>query len=317
MQGGDAIATATAKGGNGGNAGGFVSTTGGNGGLAIATAISAAMLGGTATATATATGGGGGAGSPPGAVGVTPGIAGAANANSFATTISGYMAIAQSTAAGSSGQAQATAQTSFSSVNSVQAIATSQVGGTASANALAQVGSTVSLPNAINPGQSFSVVNPVAVGPLTLALGSMGAGGIGGSLAYQQSASFTFNGSGAPFMIDLLGSASLGKGFDSALFQIFDNGNLMVSQSFADLASAKAFFFNKLIDIQLGAGLNNIQLAFNETMSGGEGFNFDYGTASVSATPIPSTWILMLIGLAGFGFAAYRRQRNEVPFAST
>jgi len=62
--------------------------------------------------------------------------------------------------------------------------------------------------------------------------------------------------------------------------------------------------FNKLIDIQLAAGLNNVQLAFNETMSGSEGFSFDYGTASVSATPLPPTWTMMLIGLAGFGFVA-------------
>jgi PEP-CTERM motif len=29
---------------------------------------------------------------------------------------------------------------------------------------------------------------------------------------------------------------------------------------------------------------------------------------AVSATPLPSTWTMMLIGLAGFGFVAYRRK---------
>jgi hypothetical protein len=150
-----------------------------------------------------------------------------------------------------------------------------------------------------------------------VALGSMGASGTGtSSLAYSQSASFTFNAVGSPFQLDLLGNSSLGTGFDSALLKIFDNGNLIINQSFADLAAAQAYFFNKLIDIQLGAGLHNIQLAFNETMSGGEGFGFDYAaTGGVSATPLPPSWTMVLIGLIGFGFVAYRRQRKEAAFA--
>jgi len=226
------------------------------------------------------------------------------------------MAVAQSTAAGSSGQAQATAQTNFSSVNSVQAMASSQVGGTAPVVARAQVGSGASLPSAINPGQSFSVVNPVAIGPLTLAVGSMGAGGVGGSLAYLQTASFMFNASSTPFVLDLLGNTSLGTGFDSATFQISDNGNLILSQSFANLSSAQAFFSNNnLLAIQLAGGLNNVQLALSEMMSGGEGFSFEYGTASVSATPLPPAWTMMLIGLVSFGFVAYRKAKPALQFA--
>jgi hypothetical protein len=145
----------------------------------------------------------------------------------------------------------------------------------------------------------------------------MGAGGIGGSLAYHQSANFTLNATGVPFLIDLISNTSLGTGFDSATFKVSDNGNLIINQSFANLFSAQAFFSdNNLLAIQLAGGLNNIQLAFNETMSGGEGFSFDYGTASVSATPLPPAWTMMLIGLAGFGFVAYRRQRKGTAFAS-
>ena len=45
---------------------------------------------------------------------------------------------------------------------------------------------------------------------------------------------------------------------------------------------------NRGIDIQSTAGLNNIQLAFNETMSGGEGFGFSYSTAGIAAAaPLP------------------------------
>jgi hypothetical protein len=45
---------------------------------------------------------------------------------------------------------------------------------------------------------------------------------------------------GLPFVIDLTGSNSLGAGFYSALFQILGTGNLVVNQSFANLAAAQA-----------------------------------------------------------------------------
>jgi hypothetical protein len=134
----------------------------------------------------------------------------------------------------------------------------------------------------------------------------------------SKSATFTFNAASGPFLIDSLGNTSLGKGFDSALFHIFDNGNLFESKSFSDLASAEAFFSNNnLIDIALGGGLNNIQLAFNETMSSGEGFSFNYAAAGgVSATPLPPTWTMMLVGLAGFGFVASRRKSKPALMAA-
>ncbi len=251
--GGSAVATAT--GGNGGNGGNGGS---GNGGLASATASSTAVLGGNANATATATGGNGG--SPyPSIAG-----AGAANANSFATTINGNTAQSQSTAVGSSGQAQATAQTNFGNFNSVQAVATSPVGGgTTPANAIAQAGGVISLSNAINPGQSFSVVSFFDPVSLTIALGSMGAGygGTGAPLTYQESANFIFNAIGVPLLVYLFNDASLGNGFDSAAFQIILNGIVVDSQSFTDLASAQAFFSHNLIAISLAAGPDDVQLA--------------------------------------------------------
>jgi hypothetical protein len=239
------------------------------------------------------------------------GIAGVANAASFASTINGYLATAQSTATGSSGQAQASAQTTFASVNSVQAVATGQVGGTGPTSAFAQVGGGASIPGARPAGQSFSVVNTVASVPLTLAFGSMGAGygGSGSSLTYQQSATFAFNNASGSLLIDFLGSNSLGNGFDSALFQISDNGNLIVNQSFTSLASAEAYLSTNNLINMLAGGLNNVQLSLNEIMSAGEGFSFDYAAAGgVTATPLPPAWTMMLIGLAGFGFVAHRRK---------
>jgi hypothetical protein len=51
-------------------------------------------------------------------------------------------------------------------------------------------------------------------------------------------------------------------------------------------------------------------------MSGGEGFSFDYAAGvGVSATPPPPSWTMLLIGIVGFGFVAYRRQRKDHAFA--
>lgn len=185
-------------------------------------------------------------------------------ATASASAVGSGVASANSTAMGNGGgAATATSTSSGPSGQTVVASATSAVGsGPASALTQTTFGGSVSLPNAINAGQSFSAVNAFAAGPLTLALGTMGAGGIGNSLAYQQSADFTFNSTGVPFLLALTGSSSVGSGFDSALFQVFDNGNLLIDQSFADLGSAEAFFSNKLLDICLGAGFNDLRLSF-------------------------------------------------------
>ena len=54
---------------------------------------------------------------------------------------------------------------------------------------------------------------------------------------------------------------------------------------------------------------------FNITNPGGpnlEDGRFSIGPGAVAATPLPPTWTLMLIGLAGFGFvSAYRRKSTS------
>jgi len=295
--GGPAVAVATGGNGGRGQSGGSA----GNGGVASAIATSTAMQGGTANATAAATGGN----AAPG------GIIGTANATSFAATINGNLAQAQSTASGSSGQAKATGQTNIGNL-SIQPVATSQVGGSSPAIANAQAGGSVlSPPNTINAGQSFSVASGFAAGPFTIALGSMGAGGIGTSLTYAESATFDVNvATDHPiFTFDLLDNKSLGKGFDSATFQISENGTVLENHLFTDLASAQAFFSNNLINLTLLAGLNIVQLSFNEMISGGDGFAFDY--AAIAPTP-PPTLPLFASGLVGLGLLGWRRKKKAV-----
>src|SRR3974390_3620423 len=78
---------------------------------------------------------------------------------------------------------------------------------------------------------------------------------------------------------------------------------------FTDLASAQAFFSNNIINITLLAGLNIIQLWFNEMISGGDGFAFDY--AAIAPTPLPPTLLLFATGLAGLGLLGWRRKKKQ------
>jgi hypothetical protein len=72
------------------------------------------------------------------------------------------------------------------------------------------------------------------------------------------------------------------------------------------------------------AGLNTITFdVVNYGQNGGNpsGLDVEFLTANglasnISETPLPSSWTLMLIGLAGFGFAAYRRQGRSAGLAA-
>ena len=147
---------------------------------------------------------------------------------------------------------------------------------------------------------------------MAIVSGSMGAGGIGGSLAYHASVDFTLDALDAPFMVNLLDSVSIGAGFDSATFQIVSGENVLDSQSFTDLTSADAFFSHHLLNFKLGSGLTEIALVFDAMMSGGKGFSFDYTIRGIDplATPLPPSWTTMLIGLGMFGLLGWRRKRR-------
>jgi hypothetical protein len=138
----------------------------------------------------------------------------------------------------------------------------------------------------------------------------MGAGYGGANCVYQESADFPSN--GGLFLIRMLDSSSLGIGFDTADFKILLNGIVVDSESFATLALAQTFFSTHTFGTSL-TGPTDVEIAFDETLSSGEGFGFDFTAAMTSTTPLPSTLPLFAGGLGFMGYLTRRRKKKARP----
>src|SRR5208283_2664430 len=121
-------------------------------------------------------------------------------------------------------------------------------------------------------------------------------------------------------LIDLSLLSNNGAGFVDLKFNVDVNG-IWSYNDFMSLAAAQMFFSRNTLDFgPFGPGQQSVDIFYQLTLDGaGQGFGFDYALAPTALAPIPetSTWVMMLTGFAGLGFAAFRRSlRAKATFAA-
>jgi hypothetical protein len=325
--GGKATATASGQSTGGGAVNVTASATGGSvaaGGVATAKATGQSTGSGAVNVTASATGGSGGAAGAANAyatgVAVNGNVQANASANGGAGVIAGT-AFAQSEAKSASGEALTTASAPGGRGSTPPSAVTSAAVGPGS----------VKLTPTFTGGQ---VVSDAILTPKGQYIGAMSAayGGLG-ALQYEATAAFTVP-KRETLYLNLL-SDNFGKpafDFDTLTLEVFVNGIEKCSQcTFTSLAGASKFFTADAISLGALAAGESITMDYilgykSGTLAvGGDGFGFIYDlatapiakalgldTAPPSAIPEPSTWAMMLIGLAGLGFVGLRsRARAE------
>jgi hypothetical protein len=85
-------------------------------------------------------------------------------------------------------------------------------------------------------------------------------------------------------------------------YQAFGPGASLISSG--DLSNVNGF---TVVSVS-GSGITDLQL--NNGSGGGNSWIFGVGSLSYSAVPETSTWVMMLAGFAGLGFAGYRRSKT-------
>jgi PEP-CTERM motif len=307
--GGDASASSTATTAGSGDASSSASATGGaagdiefpfgvlpSPGNATATAAASATGGGKAIATAVAVAGfpseTGGFGPPP--------ATGTANATSTAETVNGAMAKALSTinpntdeAAGTS---EATAKTSLGGV-SVQSDATNTIfPDFETVEAIAQGGSGQS---SLDQGVFFGSIStslPDKAYATTL---------IGGASNVAEALLGSGDEIFGTSILSFPGSSTFDFSFRGDLILGVIDGGADIIVNGTELFAVDGFVEDTVFD--LGSFGPNIEL----TITGGSGA-FVVG----GAVPEPSTWAMLVLGLAGLGLVGYRQRRGTEPRAA-
>jgi hypothetical protein len=308
---------------NGGAGGGILNGIYGAGGTATATASGQSTGSGAVDVTASASGGyggysigGGGAALLASATGVA--LTGNVQANASAKGGAGATpgtAVAKSDAKNSHGEAVTTAS------------APGGCAGTSpSALTLAGVGSgNVALASAFTPGQVVANAVLTPGGGAIIGVGAMSAayGGLG-PLQYVTTSGFDFTTSTSEALdLELTSDEDAGIGLDSLKVEVAVNGATRYLRTFY-LGSAETFFTNNHL-IPLGTfaaeGLS-VSITYDLTYNGGtqavvgNGFGFTYDLVDPPlSVPETSTWVMMLVGFAGFGCAGRRAWRRRVVVA--
>jgi hypothetical protein len=158
-------------------------------------------------------------------------------------------------------------------------------------------------------------------GPTSSSLTSIGTPGVGGSGGANAGIDVSIF-SGSTLVTEVSSSNLGGTATDFAATGGMQQ-SLTAFSSFSGVISDNLFtgsVVNPAIsgDITKALALNGIPLSafFDISESGPFGFDFsgslNFGSVTVSsptaATPLPPAWTMMLIGIAGFGFVAYRQK---------
>jgi hypothetical protein len=134
------------------------------------------------------------------------------------------------------------------------------------------------------------------------------------------SGSFTVNGSiagtGLTTFTEAGGLTSLNFAIDGYNFSL--NSDLgKASVTFNNGALTNVAYLGAIGGFKLDLGTLGLGYIFTDSINPGlSSIGTISASSGVSATPLPPSWTLMLIGLAGFGFVAYRRQKKHGAFAS-
>jgi hypothetical protein len=341
---GPASATATSTGGNGGRGGLPIACIhscipGAVGGGGVASAISSATGGNTGTVTSDAIASGGAA-----PIGYNNPAAGTASAGASASSKGSGLVEANASAfdpskftgeyyleTGDRASATASAQNKNGGIVTT---ASAPRGGTASALSSAGVFTAAmgAIPESlvtISAGHAVSDAALTPGGGKTIGVGAMsiGYGGTSFAITYDATAVFNFKTSAGnaldlTILADNSSANPAGLGFDSGLLWVDVSGDV---QSFplASLSAAETFFAPEH-SLQLGKlveGPQSIEVQYSLTFNPGtsaapgDGFGFTYELVDPprSATvPEPSTWAMMLTGLAGLGLVGLRSRASKL-----
>jgi len=130
--------------------------------------------------------------------------------------------------------------------------------------------------------------------------------------------SFTVNGPVASSGISVF---TAGSGLTSLNFSI-DGNNFTLAEGgsnanviFNNGSLINIGYFGSLNGYNLDLGTAGLNYAFLDLINSSLNSTGNISASLVSATPLPPSWTLMLIGLVGAGLVAYRR-KNSMPLAA-